>query len=365
MKKLKIVHIVQSLQTGGAEKLLVNLAVNCKEKFNVTVISQYPGGNLPFEKHLEDNGIKIVFLNKKVGFDFRSIIMLYKTLNKLSPDVVHTHLHAAVYAIPWYITHKNTVKVHTVHSIASMELGKIHRFIQGLAFRFLGVVPVAISPSVKESIIKEYKVPDKSVPVIFNGIDVSKYAAPGDTKTPQSPFTVINVASFNKWKNQMLLLGSFYTAVLKYPDMQLVFVGEGVEKAKVQIKAKELGIADKVFFTGITNEVESFLSKADVFALCSTFEGLPLSILEAYASGLPVISTAVGGVPDILKDGVNGFLVPSNDEKAMENAILKLYDNPKLRDEMSGTNRSAVTAFDIKEITEKYIELYFRYGEKA
>jgi glycosyltransferase involved in cell wall biosynthesis len=364
MERLKVVHIIQSLQTGGAEKLLLYLAVNSRERFDVSVISQYSERDLPYEKYLKEQGIKIIYLNKKPGFDICSLIMLYKTLNRLNPDIVHTHLHAAAYAVPWYITHVKTIKVHTVHSIAPQEFGIIHRLVQGFAYRFLGVVPVAISSSIKRTIIKQYGISEKKIPVIFNGVNISKYAMPEKAKTPSPYFTFINVASFSKWKNQMLLLNSFYRASLKYPDMQLIFVGDGIEKEKIKNKAEELGVMNKIFFTGITNNVESFLSRADVFVLSSTFEGLPLSILEAYAAGLPVISTNVGGVPDILKDGVNGFLVPSNDEIAMENALLRIYENPKQRDEMGSINRLIANEFDIKKVTEKYTELYSRYGEK-
>lgn len=359
MEKTRIVHIVQSLQTGGAENLLVNLAIYCKDKFDVTVISQYKESKLPLEERLAENGIKIIFLNKKVGFDLKSIAALYKALNKIKPDIVHTHLHAAVYAVPWYVTHKKAIKVHTVHSVASMELGAVHRLAQGFAYRFLGVVPVAISPSVKESIVGQYKIRAHKVPVIPNGIDVSRYSIPDGGEKDARPFTVINVASFSKWKNQMLLLNSFYNATLRLPDARLVFVGEGAEKAEVERAAHRLGIADKILFAGLSSEVERYLSRADVFVLCSTFEGLPLSILEAYASGLPVISTKVGGVKDILADGVNGFLVPSNDETAMTDAILRMYENPELRVKMSDANRLAAQEYDIKNIAEQYIKLYF------
>ena len=364
MEKPKIVHIVQSLQTGGAEMLLVNLAINCKDRFDVTVISQYKEGNFPLEKHLAEHGINTIYLDKKVGFDLRSIIELYKVLNKIKPDIVHTHLHAAIYAIPWYLTHKKTVKVHTVHSVASMELGKTHRILQGFAYRFCGVVPIAISPFVKDSIVGQNKIRARKVPIILNGIDVSKYDISNDRKNPDRPFTVINVASFSRWKNQIMLLNSFYKVTLKHPETQLVFVGEGAEKAQVETAAKKLGIYDKTIFAGLTSEVEKYLNSADIFVLSSTFEGVPLSILEAYAAGLPVISTRVGGVQDILEDGVNGFLVPSGDESAMTSAILKLIENPELRGKISDLNKLKAKEFDIKNITEQYIELYSRYGEK-
>lgn len=362
MGKLRIVHIIQSLHTGGAEKLLVDLAVNSKEIGNITVISQYPKSDLPFEAYLENNGIKTIYLNKRYGFDLGNIVELYKALNKINPDVVHTHLHGAVYAIPWYLRHKDPVKVHTVHTIAPMEFGKIHRTFQRFAFKFLNVIPVAISSSIRESIAKEYRIPNSKIPIVLNGIDVSKFSTDLKEHPSISEFTLINVASFNKWKNQFLLLKAFYRVLLKYPDLKLIFVGDGNEKRNIKNKAIEMGIENRITFTGITNDVRSYLQKAHVFILSSTFEGLPLTVLEAYAAGLPVISTAVGGIPDILTSGINGILVPSQDQGAMENAIIELYEKPELRKKMGDRNRAIVVDFDIKNTTRKYFDIYYSHG---
>jgi len=359
MKKLKIVHIVQSLETGGAEKLLTDLSISCKEQFDITVISQYKKGNYQYEKLLDDNNIKVIYLDKKKGFDIRNFMDVLKTLDIIKPDAVHTHLHAAIYAIPWYFKNKKAVKVHTVHSIANMEFGRIHRLFQWFAYTFLGVIPVAISDAVKKSILKEYWIDDGIVRVIYNGIDVSKYALPKEAKSAEKPFEVINVASFSTWKNQIFLLNSFCRALSENKFMKLTFVGDGPLRKCVQSRAEELGI-DKAQaeFVGVSSRVNEFLSKADIFVLCSTFEGLPLSILEAYAAGLPVIATNVGGVPDILTDGENGFLVPLNDEAALEKAILRLCFDNELRGRISQANREKVKGFDIGVTAGKYIDIY-------
>ncbi|NLB80362.1 MAG: glycosyltransferase family 4 protein [Clostridiaceae bacterium] len=362
MKKPKLVHIIQSLRTGGAENILVSLAINCKEQFDVTVISQYPEANLPYEKRLIENGIKVVFQNKKRGLDLNNALELYQLLNQIQPDILHTHLHAAVYAIPWYIKHKKCVKIHTVHTIAHMEFPTAHKIAQAIAYRYLHVMPIAISSAVKKSIITQYHITPERIPLITNSVQVKKYT-PLTNKVPSSSFTVINVASFYTWKNQILLLEAFYNAVLEKPNMKLIFVGDGNERQNVTNRAIELGIGDKVNFVGITDKVEMYLHKADVFALSSTFEGLSLAILEAYAAGLPVIATNVGGVPDILADGINGLLVPLNDVTAFKNAILKLYSDPDLRKKMSCENQIKVKDYDIEQTTKKYIALYLKNGE--
>ncbi len=365
MTKLKVVHIIQSLETGGAEKLLVDISINYKDKFEVFVISQYKKGNYQYENILESEGIKTIFLDKKKGYDYNNLKAVYKTLDKIKPDIVHTHLHAAIYLIPWYVKNKNVVKIHTVHTLAKMEFGKSHRLIQKFAYKFLGVIPVAIGTTVKKSIIKEYKLQEDKIKTITNGIDYKKYALLTNEKIEKSVFRIINVASFSKWKNQICLLEAFKLAIKQKEDMELIFVGDGPERKRIEAKSKELDIDDKVIFIGITDKVEYFLHISDVFVLCSKFEGLPLSIIEAYAAGLPVISTNVGGVPDILVDGENGFLVSADDKKSIANLIIKLYNEIELKEKISKNNREKAKEYDIKNISQKYMELYkIRYGEK-
>jgi glycosyltransferase involved in cell wall biosynthesis len=357
MRRLKIVHIVQSLETGGAEKLLVDLSLNCKHDYDVTVISQYRENGYPYEKILRENDIKIVYLDKKKGFDINNLIDLTKSLKEIKPDIIHTHLHSAIYAIPYYFNNKKCAKIHTIHSIAKMEFDKVHRLIQSFAYKFLGVTPVAIGETVKETIMDEYRIND--IRVIHNGIDLKKYSISLNVKTKHDAFVIVNVASFSKWKNQMFLLEAFNNALKMNNRLKLIFVGGGPLKKDVEKRAIEYGIYENtVKFIGVSDDVPKYLSEADIFCLCSTFEGFPISMLEAFDAGLPVISTDVGGVKDILIDGENGILVESNNIEQLENAILKLAHDIELCNKISQTNIKKAKKFNIKETTKSYIKLY-------
>jgi glycosyltransferase involved in cell wall biosynthesis len=359
LEKLKIVHIIQHLNTGGAEKMAIDLAKYCNTKFDVTIICLYQSGGYSFEKIVKENNIKLIFLNKKTGFHIKTFLDLWETLSSIKPDVIHTHMHAAVYALPWLIFHNKNARVHTIHSIAQYELGKPHRLIQKIAYKLFNVVPVAISLAMQKGILNEYNLKHEQVPIINNGIDIQKFSRKYFSRN-HSIFTIINVASFSEWKNQSLLIEAFTIALKSNPDLQLVFVGDGEKRTEVEIKAERLNIKDKVEFVGVSSEVDKWLLKADLFVLCSTFEGLPLSIIEAMASGLPVISTDVGGVRDIIEDGVNGLLVPPNNAQELSKAILNLANNKDACILMSEKNINKSKAFDISNIAEQYISLYMK-----
>ncbi len=357
MKRLQIVHIIQLLGTGGAEKMIVDLAIQAHRQHDVKIICLYPSGDYPYEKVLREHQIEIIFLNKKLGFDINTFIDLWKTLSEIKPDVIHTHLHAAIYALPWFMFHRKNRRVHTVHNIALAEFGRAHRFLQGLAYRYVNVVPVAISHIVQGEITKEYHLEPEKVPIIYSGIDIANFTPKMHMKT-QDMYTIINVASLSKRKNQVLLIEAFNLVLKQKADVKLVFVGDGEEKSNLQSLAEKYKISDRVEFAGITSEVQKWLSRADIFVLCSFFEGMPLSIIEAMAVGLPVIGTAVGGVPDIIEDGVNGFLVPSNDAVKLSMAMLKLIEDKELRSQMSQNNIEKATNFDIGYVTGEYMKLY-------
>jgi len=353
--KKKLVHIISELKRGGAESLLVELAVLCSDKYDVTVISQYKDKDADMDKTLRENNVNTIYLDKKNGFDIKALLDLKKELEKINPDIIHTHLQAAIYAVPYYITSKN-VRVHTIHSVPNMEFPKVHRVIQKFAYKYLNVIPVAISNIIRDEAVTEYSLSKEKIKLIYNGINTKKFSI--DHKE-DSFFRIINVASLSEWKNQIFLLNSFFKAFKDSDDVKLTFVGDGVLRKTLEDRARELGLgSDRVCFAGITSQVEEFLSKSDLFVLSSLYEGIPLTVLEAYSAGLPVVATNVGGIPDIVTDGENGILVELNNEEKLSSALIKLKNDKKLYEEMSKANKEKAKNFDISVIGNKYIQLY-------
>jgi glycosyltransferase involved in cell wall biosynthesis len=170
---------------------------------------------------------------------------------------------------------------------------------------------------------------------------------------------LINVASFSKIKNQALLLDAL-KLLRERTNARLTFVGDGETRDNTEKLAREYGFSeDTVSFLGLRRDIPDLLAKSDIFVLCSHYEGVPLSILEAYASGLPVVSTNVGGVPDILTNRENGLLVPPGSAEALADAVSEIM-NPALYNKISEENLKKALEFDISRIAEQYITLYER-----
>jgi glycosyltransferase involved in cell wall biosynthesis len=349
----KIVHIITELGTGGGQTLMLNLARESAKRHDVTVIS------LIDRCGFDISDLNVIFLDKKKGLDLKTFVTLYRTLKRIEPDAVHTHLYAALYAFPWFWRSTQRRGVHTVHSDAGKELPRIHRFFQKLLYHRRNVTPVAISKTIYEQVKQLYHLPGDRAALIYNAVDVERYRCDGRT-FGKDMFTLVSVAAFHPWKNQRLLLDAFYDVYRNDHALRLIFAGDGPEREAVFAAAQQYGIAQAVTFLGNVNDVPAVLQKGDAFVLCSQYEGLPMSVLEAYAGGLPVISTDVGGVGDVLFDGKNGLLVQPSDRVALAGAIRKLKGDPALCERMSVQNCRDAAAYDIKSAAQRYEQLYWK-----
>lgn len=285
-----------------------------------------------------------------------NFLKIYKLLNYIKPNVVHTHLQASMYTVIWSVFHRNTVRLHTIHSMPRLEFSKLHIIVQKFAYKYLGTIPVSISEKVREEAADLYRIPIDNIPLIYNGIDIIKFRQNSQTK--HDGFKIINVASFFPWKNQGMLINAFAKAYSTHKNMRLTFVGDGEKRGEMEQLCKSLDIYDVVEFVGVKDNVEDYLSVSDVFVLCSTFEGMPLSVLEAYASGLPVVATNVGGMPDIIKNEKNGFLVELDNIDELCNALILLCDNIDVYEQIKSNNISEAEKYDIKLIVKEYMKIY-------
>ena len=176
---------------------------------------------------------------------------------------------------------------------------------------------------------------------------------------------LINVARLSREKNHALLVRAFSKAVQSCPNLELWLVGDGELRRDIEELVKQLGLEEKVKFFGVRSDVPELLSQADIFVLSSDYEEFGLVVAEAMAAGLPVIATAIGGIPEILEGGRAGILVPPKDVDALAKAIVELARDEKKRAELSDYGRKLVAErFDIRRTVREYEKLYLELLEK-
>ena len=167
------------------------------------------------------------------------------------------------------------------------------------------------------------------------------------------------VGRLNEVKRQDLLLRAFATVRPRVPSARLLLVGDGPRRAELETLAAEIGVSDAVRFAGYQARPERCLKVMDVFALTSRMEGLPLAILEAWAAGLPVVASAVGGVPDLIDDGRNGLLFPSGDEPRLTLLLGELLADPARRHALGEAGRGEVMErYDLERMASEYDGYY-------
>lgn len=365
MKKIKVVHIVPMLAPGGAEAVAVHIVTGLdRQRYDVAVVSlrKWPGCDL--ERLLAEREAQLLYLGKRAGFDWRMYGRLHRALKDLRPDIVHTHLHVLRYALPSMLFSTHASMVHTVHNLAEREAEPGMRWIPRYAFNH-GVAPVAVSKEVAISLERVYGL--QRCRVIANGIPTDLYACP---RTPRTEWRAregfggddvlfVCVARFAPQKNHALLLKAFAQGPSSEPNAHLVLVGEGALQGQVEQQAKNLGLSRQVHFLGLRKDIPDVLGAMDVFVLSSDYEGSPLSVIEAMASGLPIASTAAGGVPELFDHGKEGFLVQPGDAKGLSDAMELLLRDLEARKLLGIAGaRRAKKEFDISAMVRTYEELY-------
>lgn len=360
MEKLKVALILPYFGPGGAEKMVSQLGCGLDgTQFHTEVFCVYgqPLGNA-LERALEEKGIPIHYIGKKKGFSLKAVWQLFRALDRFNPDVIHTHLYACVYAALWPFLRKKPF-LHTFHTLPEVEN---RRPVRLLLTKFLvktkRMIPVAISPSNRERVARFYAL--DTVPMVQNSVDVEKFS-PGE-RPEREGFSFITAGRFSREKNQQMMYRAFAAFLERGHDARLVMLGKGVEEANLHALARELGIQSRIQCPGHVDNVAEYLKQADVFLLSSWYEAQPLCVLEAMAAGLPIVSTNVGGVRDIVTD--NGILTSAGDLTGMVQAMEKLYLDRELRSQMAAASRKNVRGYDVSNTVAGYSELYRRYANK-
>jgi glycosyltransferase involved in cell wall biosynthesis len=225
---------------------------------------------------------------------------------------------------------------------------------------------VAVSEALQGYLTRRVRLRPERVSVIVNGIDTDRYA-PG----PRDPGVrarlgvaagrrvVGIVARFTPVKNHAFLLRAFAEVAAARPDVDLALVGAGPLQDDLQRMVAELGLAGRVLFPGLTADTAPVYREFDAFVLSSLSEGTSMSVLEAMASRLPIVATAVGGTPHLLDGGACGRLVPSNDVPALRTALLAVLDDAVASQGMADRARARVVeAFSHDRMVDRYEQLY-------
>ncbi|HSL47817.1 MAG TPA: TIGR03088 family PEP-CTERM/XrtA system glycosyltransferase [Candidatus Deferrimicrobiaceae bacterium] len=359
-----VVHAVHSLAVGGLENGVVNVVNGTAAEFRHVIVCMTTEG--PMRERLRP-GVEVLAIGKRRGHDVRAFVRLARTLRRLRPRIVHSRNWAAFDAV----AAARLVGVpFVVHGEHGREIGDPHgrrrrrnqarRLLAPLVSRF-----ITVSEDLRRWLIQEVGLPAHKITTIHNGVDLSRFGdLEGHTARlrlglSEEALVIGTVGRLDPVKDQTGLVRAFAMVLKAHPAAVLVIAGDGPCRADLLALVAELRIADRVRLLGARSDVPAVLAAMDVFALPSVAEGISNTILEAMASGLPVVATRVGGSPELIEDGVGGALVPPRDPAALAGALTAYLEEPGLRSLHGKSARQRVTdRFGLERMCEAYAGVY-------
>lgn len=363
---MKVFHLISSLGHGGAEVLLLALLTHLKRR-GVSVAAVSVSDEAPLRARLEAEGIPVY----KLGYDgpiyaLSKLPQVYARLRRMliseRPDVVHSHLYfpdiLSRVAAPQFcklITTLHAEDKWWTEQTRMRSVGKT--WLDSITGRSRRVHYVSVSEDVRVKAGHALKIPMQRHRVIYNGVDVACFPFVRRTKIERP--TIVQIGRFYPEKGHVVALNAFALLRKSYPDVRLVLIGDGPLRFVLESHVRQLGLADAVVFAGVREDVSAQLGAADIFWMPSEREGLGMACLEAMASGLPVVATAVGGLQEAVSDGETGFLVPQGDAEALAARTALLLNDPALSHRF-GTNgrRRVEKLFSIDFAVSRYHESY-------
>lgn len=330
---IRVLMILDSFNFGGAENLIAELGRYRPAQLDVSVASLAPStqGRNALLDRLADAGLQPQYLSVDRLLDPVGFKRLATTLQHADVDVVHAHLGYAATVVPLAARLVGKPVVATLHLSPQRNLSRGERLKERLSVR----IPARLGRLVlvSQHAFDQYALvhgPARSTwRMIHNGVDLSRYTLRTGPRSSDKPVWAM-VAALRPDKNHLDLVRAWTEVVAVHPDATLLIVGDGPSRADIETAVAEAGLGDAVRMLGRREDVPELLRSVDGVVSASVDEALPTALIEAGASGLPVVATDAGGTREIVVDGVTGRLVPLRDVPALAAALLETIGDPDL-----------------------------------
>lgn len=354
---MKIIEVIPSFEPlGGAENFVFHLSLSLRSRAEVCVISLYDDVNAYVTDRLHENGIEIIYLHKKKGIDLKCGKLFRDTVNREKPDAVHLHMNSYLAALAPMLLRKCAF-VYTFHTFIAQASYGNKNSPSNLLLRFLigrhYMEAVTISDTVDDSYRKFFGGLESRI--IYNGIDISRFRY-----QPQKPkkYDFISVGSIDDIKNNLFMIRAVEELIAKGFHVNYVVLGHGKNYEACRRYCREHHLDDSIRLVGQVNNVEEYMAESKCLLMASLWEGNPLVVNEAIASGTWVIANDVGGIKDLLDETCGYLTVPENEGDFLEKMISYLNNADEIANriipENIEKNRKKV---DLSNSGRQYLEL--------
>jgi len=367
--RITVLHLIGTLGIGGMEQQLVSLAPRFdSERFRIIVCTVRPKHALA--KVLAGSHVEVTTINFRMRYLFFGLWRLHRLVKQEKVDILHMH-NPALPARIFGMCVRGPIVVTTDHGQGYWKK-PWHYALERYAIKRTAL-RIAVSKDVAEILKAREFVPEEKLLIMPNAVEAERFRL-GETERAntraelgltEEMTAIATIARLVKEKALHVLIAAFAELAGRVPQARLLVVGDGPLKADLESYSVDLGIADRVLFTGARLDIPNVLAAVDIFALSSQNEGLPVSLLEAMAAAKPIVATKVGGIPEAVTNREEGLLVAPDDPKALADALYEVISQPDLASRLGrqaaekvATNYSAAAA--ARNLEEVYCSLLDR-----
>jgi glycosyltransferase involved in cell wall biosynthesis len=389
--QLTVMQIIRNLDVGGAQEVVRTLAAYLPDAGCRPVVCTFKDG--PLRKEIERLGVPVEVLPDRrysiVALPLFILDMLRlrralaDVIRKHRVDAVQTHLLRVMDFLVLTLRHRAGLRlvfwtIHNYNFTLRADQVRRHKWLLGLkrfAYRLLYRLAarwvdgfVAVSDEVETAILDSIGPIRDKIAVISNGVDIARYSRPIDRAgvrhtlgLAEDTWLMALVGTMKPQKGHHFLIDAVRLVAPRFADLHILFVGDGEMRAELAAQAAASGAGKRIHFLGNRGDVPELLAVCDAFVLPSLWEGLPMALIEAMASGLPVIASEVSGTRQVMVPNETGLLVPPGDVQALSEAMVVLLSDRELARAMGAAARRRVeAAFSAKRQAEEHVALYRR-----
>jgi glycosyltransferase involved in cell wall biosynthesis len=393
--QLKVLQIISNLDIGGAQEVVRTLAVYLAEVGCVPVVCTFKDG--PLREEIERQGIAVEVLPARrhsiVNFHLfvKDMLRIRRELldvvRKYNADVVQTHLLRVLDFLVLTVRGRTNTPLifwtaHNTNEELKLEQLPSHKWLlkpKRLGYRWLYRVTtrwingfIAVAEGVKQELIETIGPIEDKITVICNGVDIKRYQKPVDKAAvrqklglSQQSRLIAVVGTFKRQKGHRYLIEAAPPLAAAFPDLHIILIGDGDLRAELEAQTRSLGLEQRIHFLGNRYDVPDLLGASEYFVLPSLWEGLPMALIEAMASGLPIVASDVSGTAQVMIHGETGLIVPPGDTQKLQAAIYDLLTNSDQAQAMGQAARRHIEGFSAKRQAKEHVALYQREWDKS
>lgn len=366
---MRVLLLISSSGFYGAEAVVANLSLGLERLGCRAVVGSLQNIYRPrngFEERIEELRLPLERIPCRRKFDPASARRIRELLFSGDFDVLHTHGYKANFHGAWAARNSRVRLIATCHNWIATDLrGRFYDLLDRFTLRRFQQV-VAVSGPVRRS-LRRFGIPEDRIRVIPNGVDIRRFSPAfihAQTAPTHDGPVVGFVGRLSEEKGIDTLLRAMPGVLRRCPKMVLLIVGDGPSRTRLEALAAALGVMGSVRFLGRRDDIETVYIQLDVLVLPSRNEGVPMTVLEAMAAGVPVLATRVGGLPEVVREGHTGVLVEPNSVAAIEQGLMTLLTAPDLRVQMGlQARRLAEMRHSCESMAREHMELYCAASE--